>query len=92
MSDDDGVLIELGGTPPNPSQPIDKTIVGVVFHGAFMVEWQTKNAGFGQLTFASAGGVVRCDSERMSREFVLSVLAKLVETARMDWENDEGGT
>lgn len=97
MSDQDNTPI-MNGVPPDTRKPLDKTIESVELVNAltvdsapyFLVRWQCVNFGFGELVFfVDSEGVLRCNSERMGRPFVLSVLAKLVETARMEWETDD---
>lgn len=47
----------------------------------FCIAWETKSAGFGELTFYLRGNKLIMDSEAMSREFVMAVFAKLVDQA-----------
>ncbi len=50
--------------------------------GGILIEWSTVSAGFGELSIVrNKDGTVKIDSESMSRDFVKSVLAKLVDDA-----------
>jgi hypothetical protein len=52
-------------------------------YGGFVIRWGTKSAGFGEISIAKdKDGILRCDNERMSREFVKSVLACLVDSCK----------
>lgn len=85
--------VTFAGTPPDPSKPTDETIEAagidperIPAAGGFVATWQAKNFGFGEVTFYMLDGVLRCDSETMGRDFVKSVLCKLVDTAQFDGE------
>ncbi len=52
--------------------------------GAFTVQWESKSAGFGLTTFYVKGGKIHCDNEAMSRDFLKTVLNKLVDEAILD--------
>ena len=47
----------------------------------FVVAWETKSAGFGELTICMEKGKMRYDSEAMGRKFCKEVLAKLLDSA-----------
>jgi hypothetical protein len=65
-------------------EKMDWTIISVELRGRFGVEWCTTSAGFGGFDFYTEGGKIRCDSETMSKEFIKSVLCKLVDIAELD--------
>lgn len=49
------------------------------------IAWRTKSAGYGHVEFyKSKGGILRCDNECMSVDFVKDVLIKLVDKAVFD--------
>ena len=71
----------------------DFTITNVKLHcagknrhsdGSFLVQWETVSAGFGTTTFYIKKGKVHCDNETMSRNFLKTVLNKLVDDAILD--------
>jgi len=49
--------------------------------GLVDIGWATKSAGFGHLSFDNHNGKIHCSSETMGRNFVKSVLDKLIEDA-----------
>lgn len=49
--------------------------------GLIDIGWSTVSAGFGHLSFKNVDGKIHCSSETMGRNFVRSVLNKLVEQA-----------
>jgi len=50
-------------------------------NGGLLISWTTKSAGFGTTTvFEDNEGVLRCDNECMSREFLLSVFEHVLQT------------
>lgn len=52
---------------------------------AFVIDWATKGAGFGQLSiYIDETGQLRCDTETMGRAFAQEVLSKLLESAVID--------
>ncbi len=61
------------------------TAAKVSFHeNAMVVSWETVSAGFGEISFYyDDDGVLTCDTECMSTEFVGSVLAKVAESVRV---------
>lgn len=64
--------------------PADFTVTNVAvegFNGGLLLSWETKTAGFGQLSIWSDGTTVDMDTEAMGPAFVKSVLAKVVD----DW-------
>ena len=65
-------------------QEPDWTVTKVELADCFGIQWATVSAGFGGVAFYLKDGELRCDSEGMSKEFVMKVLAKLVETAIFD--------
>lgn len=48
---------------------------------AFDLAWTTKSAGFGHTTFYTKKGKLYCDNETMSKDFVKTVMCKLVDDA-----------
>ena len=52
--------------------------------GGFSVQWATKEAGFGSLTFYRKDGKLRCDSETTSREFIKEVINHLLDEVIID--------
>lgn len=46
----------------------------------FVVAWETKSAGFGELTICVDKGRLRFDSEAMTRRFCKEVLAALIDS------------
>lgn len=46
---------------------------------AFNLAWTTKSAGFGNTTFYTKKGKLYCDNEAMSKDFVKTVMCKLVD-------------
>lgn len=54
-------------------------------NGGMRVEWSTISAGFGSLTiWIDHDGKLRIDTEAMGKEFVMSVLSKLFDSAIID--------
>lgn len=56
-----------------------------MLEGGFVLDWMAKKIGFGQITFIQSGPdvkslKVKCQSERMGREFVAKALAHLAKT------------
>ncbi len=47
----------------------------------FVLSWQMKGIGFGQLTFYEKDGKLHCDSERMSKKFIKHILSNMVDEA-----------
>jgi len=52
--------------------------------GLIDIAWCTASAGFGHLSFRNEDGQIKCSSEGMTKEFVKSVLSKLVDVAVFD--------
>jgi hypothetical protein len=53
------------------------------------VHWTAKGTGFGSFTFYSVDGVLHCQNEMMSKEFVQLMLCLLVEKAVFDDSEEE---
>ena len=69
-----------------PNNKADFTIVKVWLtedyrEGLIDIGWATVSAGYGHLSFNNVDGKIHCSSETMGRNFVRSVLNKLVEDA-----------
>lgn len=80
----------MNGRVPDLSSEPDFTIENVALDEgfAFVLFWQTKSAGFGELSFFKGNdGKPHCDRETMDREFVRAALNKLVDQLVLD--NDE---
>lgn len=51
----------------------------------FTIAWSAIGVGFGETTFyMGRDGLMHCDNECMSREFLAHVLAKFLEGVKMD--------
>lgn len=72
---------------PGTGRKPDFTVTAVHLRGCwskpdsegFILGWETKSAGFGELTIYLEKGVLGCDTEAMGKEFVREVLNKLVD-------------
>jgi len=60
----------------------DGTVIGN--DGGFEVSWVTVSAGAGGLTFYLKGGKLHCDNEMMSKDFIKTVLCKLVDDTELE--------
>ena len=56
------------------------------YPGAMKLCWSAKNRGFGEILITHKDDNLYIDSEYMSREFVLSVLAWAIAAAKLDHE------
>ncbi len=45
----------------------------------FIINWAEPNVGFGQFKFYTKNGIIYCDNETMSKEFIKSVLINMVD-------------
>ena len=45
----------------------------------FTIDWIEPNVGFGKFKFYSKDGMIYCDNETMSKEFIKSVLTNMVD-------------
>ena len=81
----DGKAIErMDIRNPKPDFTVTDAKVSQFEKNWLVIEWGTVSAGFGELTLTVRDGKLYFDTESMSREFVKAVLAKLVDTTRMD--------
>lgn len=46
----------------------------------FVVSWWAENLGFGDLTFYTHDGKLKCDTECMSEDFARKVMAELLDS------------
>jgi hypothetical protein len=77
--------IDMMGDPPDFRKEPDFTVVDVEVLRAPYLRWQTASAGFGEVRFyRGEDGRVHCENECMSRDFVKSVLMRLVDDAVWD--------
>lgn len=65
----------------NTGKEPDWNVTKVELESSFGIHWATVSAGFGEVVFYLKDGKPHCDSEGMSKQFVMSVLAKLVDSA-----------
>ena len=76
---------EIAGDLPDFWKKPDFTVTGVTMLNNVYLRWQTRNAGFGEVRFyVASDGKIHCENECMDREFVKSVLVKLVDDAVWD--------
>lgn len=52
--------------------------------GGMVIRWQKPNCGFGEVTFFMKDGQLHCDTESMTRRFVMQVLEKALASAKCD--------
>lgn len=81
-----GIEASLSGRDERDFTVTRLTVDG--FNGGLLLRWETKSAGWGELTISCREGKVDMDTEAMGPDFVKSVLAKMVD----DWfARDSGG-
>jgi hypothetical protein len=55
----------------------------VDLHDKFGIDWSIKGVGFGQFYFYEKDGVMYCDNEIMSKNFIKMVLCKMVDRCEL---------
>lgn len=45
----------------------------------FTIDWSVPKVGFGQFKFYSKDGIIYCENETMSKDFIKSVLTSMVD-------------
>lgn len=68
---------------------LDVQLTGETYaEGLVDVAWIAKEIGYGHISFKNVNGKIHCSSEGMGRNFVKSVLNKLVDVAIFENEKD----
>lgn len=54
----------------------------------FQIQWSKPGVGFGQFEFYENNGVIYCDNETMSRDFIKTILCDMVDRSILDSESE----
>lgn len=57
---------------------------------SFVIQWSAENIGWGEIQFWNVDGIPHCESECMSRDFVVCALAALARKCVLVGDDKEG--
>jgi hypothetical protein len=90
---DEAIQRVLDGQPDycGPT-PDEEQMIRMGAEDAICVQWAKPGVGFGNLVFYFKDGVLRCDNECMSKEFIKDRLCKMVDNCVLDddeWDDEK---